>query len=193
MSEIDTSLENFAEGMKLLGEKDLSSAAERFEKVIAETDGRHLRDRARQFLAICRNHLDQDDNVEDLFLAAVVKKKRWPAGRSEEPVRSRRLRGLKKFTYLKASIEALAGNEDEALELLEKAIDLEPKNRVHAFHDPDFEDLRGHEGFTALINPPQAAAPPASDTPAPAAGTPAAGSPTAGMPTAGTPTGTPVV
>ena len=185
MSETDTSLEDFAEGMKLLGEKNLSSAAERFEKVIAETDGRHLRDRARQFLAICRSQLGQDENIEDLFLAAVVKKN---DGQLDEARSLCEQDGSddEKFAYLKASIEALAGNEEQALELLEKAIGLEPKNRVHAFHDPDFEDLRGHEGFAALINPPQAAAA-SSGGESPAAGVPATGMPGAGTPGAGMP------
>ena len=41
-----------------------------------------------------------------------------------------------RYTYLMASIQALAGAEDEALDLLQAAIRLEPKNRVHAYHDP---------------------------------------------------------
>ncbi len=180
MSETDTSLEDFAEGMKLLGEKDLNSAAERFEKVIAETDGRHLRDRARQFLAMCRSHLSQDESVEDLFLAAVLKKN---DGQLDEAMRLCEQDGSddEKFVYLKASIEALAGKGEKALLLLEKAIKSEPKNRVHAFHDPDFQSLRGQEGFTALINPPQ------SGSSSSSAGSSAGASPAADPSAAGSP------
>ncbi len=157
MSETETSLEDFAQGMKLLGEKNLSAAAERFEKVIAETDGRHLKDRARQFLEMCRHALKQEDKVEDLFLAAVFEKNK---GRLDEARSLCDQEGSddEKLAYLRASIEALAGNEEQALEHLAKAISLEPRNRVYAFHDPDFETLRSAEGFTALINPPKAGA-----------------------------------
>ena len=47
-----------------------------------------------------------------------------------------------RFAYLAAAIEGLRENHEEALELLEKAIEMNGVNRVHAFHDPDFQSLR---------------------------------------------------
>lgn len=157
MEQKDSSLEAFEKAMKLFGEKDLTGAASLFEKVIAETDGRHLRDRARQFLNVCHQQTAGAEAPEDDYLAAVFQKNQ---GNLEAAL------GLcesgaaddERFVYLKASIKALAEEAEEALELLEKAIGLEPKNRVYAFHDPDFESLRGTEGFTGLINPPKAEA-----------------------------------
>ena len=153
----DPSLDAFTKGVELLGKKDPDGAAALFEKVVEESDGRRLRDRARQYLAICRSHNETPAETEDPFLAAVVAKNE---GSLEE---ADRLCGQgpsdeERFIYLNASIRALSGENEKALELLKKAIALEPKNRVHAFHDPDFETLRGSEGFNALINPPKAEA-----------------------------------
>ena len=47
-----------------------------------------------------------------------------------------------RFAYLAASIHAAEGRTEEAAQALSRAIDLNPKNRVHAFHDPDFAELR---------------------------------------------------
>jgi hypothetical protein len=55
-----------------------------------------------------------------------------------------------RFAYLAASALALSGDLDEAVKVLQQAIELNPENRVHAFHDPDFRVLRGHAGFDGL-------------------------------------------
>ena len=47
-----------------------------------------------------------------------------------------------RFAYLAASIHALREDHEAALRLLDHSIELNPKNRVHAFHDPDFATLR---------------------------------------------------
>jgi len=47
-----------------------------------------------------------------------------------------------RFAYLEASIHSLEERLDEAAEALQRAIELNGKNRVHAFHDPDFAPLR---------------------------------------------------
>jgi hypothetical protein len=56
-----------------------------------------------------------------------------------------------RFAYLAASIHALRGEHDDALKLLELATEMNPKNRIHAYHDPDFAALRGREGFTRHV------------------------------------------
>ena len=47
-----------------------------------------------------------------------------------------------RFAHLAASIHAVRGDIDKAAKFLELAIQLNPRNRVLAFHDPDFEALR---------------------------------------------------
>lgn len=41
-----------------------------------------------------------------------------------------------------ASIHAVENRLDEAVQALTKAIELNPKNRIHAFHDADFAEIR---------------------------------------------------
>lgn len=154
----DPSLGTFAEAMKLFGEKNLEGAAKLFEKVIAETDGRHLRDRSRQFLDVCQRQQAEAEEIGDPYLAAVFAKNQGRFNDALELVKKADAGDEERFVYLEASLRALAEQEEAALESLEKAVALEPKNRVHAFHDPDFESLRGSEGFVALINPPKAEA-----------------------------------
>lgn len=152
---VDIGLDVFAEGVKLLGEKDLEGAAAKFEQVVAETDGRHLRDRARQYLAACRRGSDGATS-EDPYLAAVYHKNQGDLEKAVELCAQGD--GSEPFVYLEASLKCLLEETEEAMRLLEKAIELEPKNRVHAFHDSDFENLHGTESFVALINPPKAEA-----------------------------------
>ena len=47
-----------------------------------------------------------------------------------------------RFAYLVASIHAVENRLDEAVQALAKAVELNPKNRIHAFHDSDFAELR---------------------------------------------------
>lgn len=148
-------LEAFSKAMTAMGERDFSSAAKLFEQLIADTDGRHLRDRCRQFLAICQQ-ANADDNVgDDPYFAAVFEKNR---GNLEAAMEHCGNADEARFVYLRASLKALMEEEEAALAELEKAIELDSKSRVHAFHDPDFQSLRGNEGFVALINPPKAEA-----------------------------------
>ena len=56
-----------------------------------------------------------------------------------------------RFVYLASCIRALMG-EASALDLLAKAIELDPKNRVRAFHDADFASLNEDERFESLVH-----------------------------------------
>ena len=75
-------------------------------------------------------------------------------------------RGLATTIYLAASLKALDGDAEQALELLARAIELEPRNRVHAYHDPDFRELRDADGFSSLLRSGSAAPAPAAPEPA---------------------------
>ena len=48
-------------------------------------------------------------------------------------------------------ILALQGEFDEAAEALGRAVELNPKNRVHAYHDTDFQELRRSEDHRKLF------------------------------------------
>ncbi|MEM7355606.1 MAG: hypothetical protein AAF657_32630 [Acidobacteriota bacterium] len=151
----EDALNDFSRALELLHDKKWSEAAELLEKLVADSPGVQLADRARQHLAICQRQMDSGNKTEDAYLQAVFEKNR---GNLEAASALCAEHGSvdkeERFAYLMASISALDGAEDEALEHLETAIRLEPKNRVHAFHDPDFQALRGRDEFSQLIQAP---------------------------------------
>jgi tetratricopeptide (TPR) repeat protein len=150
----DAALAAFENGVRLLHAKDYKAAAEIFEKIIAETDSRQLADRARQFLNMCNQRLVSPASTEDTFLAAVIDKNRGDLKAARQlcqKLLDSPSEDSKHF-FLMASIEALSGEVDKALTLLAKAIKLDPKNRVHAYHDSDFSSLRGREEFSRLLS-----------------------------------------
>ena len=151
----DAALDDFQKACELLAKNKWAQAAKLFEKIAAGAEGLQLADRARQYLAICRSRTEEEDGDSDPYLRAVFEKNQ---GNLEEALELCRKHGSVKkeerYAYLAASIQALSGAEDEALKLLETAIKLEPKNRVHAYHDPDFEALQASEEFAQLIQAP---------------------------------------
>jgi tetratricopeptide (TPR) repeat protein len=130
-------------------------AASLFEKVMAESDQPELSDRARQYLAACRRRLlaaTGDGGDADPYLAAVLAKNR---GDLDEALaickEGGRAKKDERFAFLAASLYALTGREEEAAQALAQAVELNPKNRVHAFHDPDFAALRGQKELAHLF------------------------------------------
>ncbi len=147
----EAALEDFAEALKQLYDGKYPQAAELLENVVANTEDRQLADRARQHIAICTAHTADVVEDEDPYLLAVFEKNNGNFDQALELCQQQKTDGDERYAYLMASIQALAGDEDQALGLLEDAIRLEPRNRVHAYHDPDFEALRGREEFTQLV------------------------------------------
>jgi tetratricopeptide (TPR) repeat protein len=144
-------LDRYTSGLELLHKKKWKEAKEVFERLAEEADHRQLADRARVCLDVCRREL-ADEAGEDPYLKAVFKKNRGEidaalelcaaAGKADKDER---------FAYLLASLHSLAGEHDQAIVHLTTAIRLEPKNRIHAYHDPDFAELRGQEDFSQLV------------------------------------------
>lgn len=145
----DPALGKFEKALEYLHKGDHKKAAKAFEKVLESTDGRQLRARARQYLDICRRHLENEQDSEDPYLLAVYEKNRGAFEKADALARQGG-DGDERYVYLRASIQALQGHDD-AVTTLARAIELNPRNRVHAFHDPDFEELRQDEAFADLL------------------------------------------
>ena len=141
----DPAVEIYESGIRAMFRQKWGEAARLFRRVIDGRDGAEadLQERALQQLHICEDQLAGEHAEEDPFLLAVVRKN---SGEYEEAlalcVRGGRQSKDERFAYLAASIHALRDEGEEAARFLELAIDLNPKNRVHAFHDPDFQTLR---------------------------------------------------
>ena len=136
--------------------KDWTKAAERLEKAIELADRPELADRARQFLAACRQRSAAGQKAApaevDPFLQAVYEKNRGDFRAALEISRKGgRDQKDDRFAYLVASIHALEDRIEEAAQALAQAVELNPKNRIHAFHDSDFAELRKNRDHRPLF------------------------------------------
>lgn len=144
----DPALEYFSDGLSALQAKDWKKAVGHLEKAVETADRTDLRDKAKQFLNVARQKSpaegkDAKSPEPDPYLQAVYERNRGDlqaalaiaqkGGRDQKDER---------FAYLAASIHAVQDRLDEAAVALAKAVELNPKNRIHAFHDADFAELR---------------------------------------------------
>jgi tetratricopeptide (TPR) repeat protein len=144
----DPALEAFGQGLSALQAGDWKKAVEHLERAVETADRTDLRDRAQQFLNAARQKAGTGKAAAkspeaDPYLEAVYEKNRGnlkaaldiaqKGGRDQKDER---------FAYLVASIHAVENRLDEAVQALAKAVELNPKNRIHAFHDADFAELR---------------------------------------------------
>ncbi|MEA2599649.1 MAG: hypothetical protein QOF89_641 [Acidobacteriota bacterium] len=145
----DPALEAFGQGLSALQAGDWKKAVEHLERAVETADRTDLRDRAQQFLNAARQKAGAGDGKAarspeaDPYLEAVYERNRGnlkaaldiaqKGGRDEKDER---------FAYLAASIHAVENRLDEAAQALATAVELNPKNRIHAFHDSDFAELR---------------------------------------------------
>jgi len=155
---VDPALDAYAKGLAALQRKQWSQASEHLEKVIAEADQPELRDRARQLLAASREQGGEaagsqgKGGDEDPFLLAVFEKNRGNLeGALEICRKGGRDQKDDRFAYLTASIHAVEGRTEEAAQVLTQAVELNSKNRVHAYHDPDFAELRRNRDYRHIF------------------------------------------
>jgi predicted Zn-dependent protease len=158
---VDSSLKAYTEALEALHRKSWAKAAQLFASVVESSDLPEMRERARQYLAACRLQEAQHEaksgkksreDEGDSYLRAVVEKNR---GDLDAALALCRHGGAdqkdERFAYLAASIHAVQGRVDEAAQALSRAVELSSKNRIHAFHDPDFAELRGNPSFRPIF------------------------------------------
>lgn len=143
----DPQLERYEQGVRAMHRARWAEAARAFVEVAATSDEPGLAERARQQAAACQHKLAEqragNADTDDPFLLAVYEKNRGDYEAALQIcVRGGRQTRDERFAYLAASIHALREDHEAALRLLDHSIELNPKNRVHAFHDPDFATLR---------------------------------------------------
>jgi tetratricopeptide (TPR) repeat protein len=149
----DPALDALTAGLAALQAKDWKRAVVHFEQAVELSDRPEVKDRARQFLTVSRQKAGGETGPEsDPYLQALYEKNR---GNLAEALEISRKGGRdqkdERFAYLAASIHAVEDRLDEAAEVLARAIELNPKNRIHAFHDPDFAELRKNRDFRPLF------------------------------------------
>ncbi len=148
-------LDTFAEALAALNGKDWTRAATLFQAVIQEDDLPEITGRARQFLAVAQQKAQpaaKETGGQDSYLQAVIAKNRGDLERALEIAKQGDKGGKDdRFAYLVASIHALENRTEEAAEALSRAVELNSKNRIHAFHDADFTGLRSHRDYRHLF------------------------------------------
>lgn len=154
----DPALDAFGEGLSALQAKDWKKAVEHLEQAVETADRSDLRDRAQQLLSAARQKAGTGDKAAarspeaDPFLEAVYEKNRGNLeGALAIAQKDGRDQQDERFAYLVASIHAAENRLDQAVQTLAKAIELNPKNRIHAFHDPDFAELRKNRDYRPLF------------------------------------------
>jgi len=160
-SAVDSSLKAYTQAVEALHHKSWSKAAKLFATVVESADLPEVRERARQYLAACRQQealheakagKQPKEEAEDPYLRAVFEKNRGDLAAAFALCRQGgKDQKDERFAYLAASIHAVEGRIDEAAQALGRAVELSAKNRIHAFHDPDFAELRGNPSFRHLF------------------------------------------
>ncbi len=155
--EHDPLVKVYERGLKALHRSRWKEARKLFERVLAETDQPELAERTRRQLAVCRRQLKKAPAAtdQDPFLEAVFERNRGNLDEALE-ICSRGGRQSKdeRFAYLAASLHAAKGDLEKANHFLALAIELNPKNRVHAYHDNDFSALRESPEHASLFELP---------------------------------------
>jgi len=149
----DPQLAVFEKALKALHAGNWATAIRSLETVVAQSEQLELAARGRQYLDYCRRQLDEVPEAEaDPYLRAVVLRNRGELEASLDLcLKPQSRREDEAFAYLAAGIHALQGDHEAAAERLARAIDLNPKNRIQAGYDPEFETLRESEEHSALF------------------------------------------
>ena len=141
-SDSEKGLAEFEKGLALLYDKKWKSAEKVFRAISAKQPRTPLAERAQRYIEVCESRSLSKDDGADAYVKAIHAKNNGDLEAALD-LCSRGLKGRdERFAYLAAAIEGLQENHDRARELLEKAIEMNAANRVHAFHDPDFQSLR---------------------------------------------------
>lgn len=139
----DPEVAEYGKAMELVRSGKWQEAKKKLTALLDGLDLPEVAASARQMLRVCEVKLDgADAEAEDPFLEAVYLKNRGDLKAALDiTTKGGRQSKDERFAYLAASLYALQGKARDAIATLEKAIELNPKNRVYAYHDPDFEDL----------------------------------------------------
>lgn len=150
-SNSDPAVAELEAGLTALHQKRWAEAEQRLLAVVNQDAPRELQSRARQWLEVARSRAAKQRSEEtDPYLRALVLKNQGDsasalglleqAGETDE-----------RCLYLRAALHAAENQPEEAARWLRKAILANPANRVFAFHDSDFSDLRRHSDFVSLL------------------------------------------
>ncbi len=148
--------------VRLFNQRSYRRAKEAFAKVLAGPS-RELAERARVHITICEQRLRRAAPVplrsfEDHYHYAVsqINLGNYEEARAHLEKARKKAPKVEYVCYALASVAALTGEAEDALEYLAQAIKLRPENRYHARNDPDFKLLEDDPRFQELLYPERA-------------------------------------
>ena len=148
----------FEAGMKQFHGRHLAAARELFERAAAGPE-RDVANRARQNMAMCDSRLQRDtvkpQSAEDYYNygVALINTRKLAEARQNLEKALGLAPAADHVHYALALALALAGDMEAARGHLERAIELEPRNRIMARQDADFALVARHPVIDALLYP----------------------------------------
>ena len=151
-------LSSFEAAMKLFHARNLKPARDLFEQA-AQGPERDVAQRSKLHIAMCNRRLEQDNvslhSAEDYYTygIALLNSRKIQEARTHLEQALRLAPESDHILYAVAAAQALNGDLTGAHEHLKRAIELEPRNRLHARQDTDFAQLAHQAPFEALLYP----------------------------------------
>ena len=151
-------LGSFEAAMKSFHARDFKQAREVFLQA-AEGPERDVANRARLHAAMCDRRLEQATpnlrSAEDYYTYGVaqINARNVAEARAHLEQALRLAPGADHIYYALALAQALGGDLASAYENMQRAIELEPRNRIMARQDADFAPLANQPPFDALLYP----------------------------------------
>ncbi|MFQ5928030.1 MAG: hypothetical protein ACE5MH_11430 [Terriglobia bacterium] len=152
-------LKQYARAMKYFNQQKYRRAA-KILKTLLEAPSRELAERARVHLNICEQRVQQPpppklrtgDDYYD-YGVSLTNLQRYDHARTVLEKARKLLPKADYVYYALASLAALTGETEEALENLQRALRLRPEGRFQARNDPDFSPLETEPRFLELVYP----------------------------------------
>lgn len=148
----------YEEGVAALQSHEFSRASTLFRSVLSRyPEERELHDRVRLYLNVCERHMTpraaSPSTPEERVFAATLAVNAANYGEAIEHLRTALSEAPDHdhALYMLASVLALREQLNEAVQLLLRAIDLNPDNRNLARHDPDLAVLREFDSVRAAL------------------------------------------
>jgi tetratricopeptide (TPR) repeat protein len=151
-------LRSFEAAMKLFHTRNMKPARELFEQA-AQGPERDVAQRSRLHIAMCDRRLEHAGvnlrSAEDYYTygIALLNSRKIAEARTHLEQALTLAPDADHIHYAVAAAQALNGDLTGAHEHLKRAIEIEPRNRLHARQDTDFAHLAHQPPFEALLYP----------------------------------------
>jgi tetratricopeptide (TPR) repeat protein len=157
-SDAGEQLSTFEAAMKQFHERHMAAARELFQRAAAGPE-RDVANRAQLHMAMCDRRLQQEtvepQSAEEYYNygVALINTRKLSEARQNLEKALALTPHADHVHYALALAQALGGDLETARGHLERAIELEPRNRIIARQDADFAHIARHPMFDALLYP----------------------------------------